>query len=282
MVGLLLSLLFFWAYLALLSLGLQFIYGSARVLNLAHASFFVLGGYIASYFANWMPLAASIAVAAAAGAAAGALFYFYIRWARDETTQLFLTYSFFWLMEALFRTAFGYGLYNTTTQALALGSVAVADQQVPVAELIGVLMILTTMALLYFLVYRTAFGMFLRAAVDRPDMAAAVGVPVEKVALLGIALGSAVAAFGGAVSSMWQNFSIGLAGTLLVYAFAAVAISGLGNIFGVLASSFIISAIRSAAVYYFPELEIFAIYIAVLAVLAVRPQGLFARYERRV
>jgi len=281
MVGLLLSLLLFWAYLALLSLGLQFIYGSARVLNLAHASFFVLGGYLASYFANWMPLAASIAVAAAAGAAAGALFYFYIRWARDETTQLFLTYSLFWLMEALFRTAFGYGLYNTTTQALALGSVAVADQQVPVAELIGVLMILTTMALFYFLVYRTAFGMFLRAAVDRPDMAAAVGVPVEKVALLGIALGSAVAAFGGAVSSMWQNFSIGLAGTLLVYAFAAVAISGLGNIFGVLASSLIISAIRSAAVYYFPELEIFAIYIAVLAVLAVRPQGLFVRYERR-
>ncbi|MEM3995733.1 MAG: branched-chain amino acid ABC transporter permease [Pyrobaculum sp.] len=284
MVGLLLSILFFWAYLSLVAAGLQFIYGSARVLNLAHASFFVLGGYLASYLSNFLswPLPASVAAASAAGAAAGLVLYIALARISDEVDQLVFTYSVFWLFEAFFRGVFGYGLYSTADTAARLGVLTLGDQRVPVANLVGVASVVAVFAALYFVMSKTTFGMFLRAVVDNPPAAEAFGVPLRRVVALGVALGSALAAFGGSISSMWQNFNVGLAGVVLVYAFAAVAVGGLGNVFGALAASFIISLVRALAVYYFPEVELFAIYLVVLTVLTLRPSGLFVRYERRV
>lgn len=281
--GFLISVVLFWSYLSLVAAGLQFLYGSMRIVNLAHGSFFVLGGFLASYLAGLVPLYVAIPLATLSGAAAGVLFYIFIQPALgDESRQLLATFTLFWLMEAFFRLAFGQGLYNTADLAGSFGQLQIGDQILPVANLYGIASVFILFAVLYLVTYKTTFGMYLRAAVDNAEMARSLGVPVPKIVLASSALGLGVAAFGGALSSMWQNFTLGLAGTVLVYAFAAVAISGLGSVYGVLLSSLIVSLIRTAAVYYAPQFEIFAIYIAVLGVLAARPSGLFVKYERRV
>lgn len=270
----------FWTHLVLLSVGLQFIYSSAKTLNLSHGSFFVLGGYVASWaFAALGNFGIAVFAAVGIAALAGAAFYIGVsRLARDETSQLFFTFALFWIFEGIYRTVFGVGIYNAYAFAEGLGRAA----GIPWAYILGATAAAATLAAVYLLLYKTPWGLYLRAAGDNPQMAEALGVKSGLVHGTGVVLGVALAALGGAVSSMWQSFTPGLAGVALVYAFAVVAMAGLGNVMGALVASLIISLIRTASVFYAPELELFSIYIAVLAVLAVKPSGLFTRHERRV
>jgi len=282
--SLIISTALFWSYLVLVSIGLQFIFGVLRILNLAHGSLFVAGGFLASILATRLgDLIVAIIFATLFGFLAGLGFSVYVKLSGEgELKQLLSTFALFWLLEGVYKLLFGYGLYNTYDYANLLGSLKIGGQIVPASYLAGMAIVVMTLTTLYILIKRTTFGVFLRAVIDEPEMAEALGIDVGKIALLGSAIGVATTTLGGAVSSMWQNFSIGLAGEILIYAFAAVAISGVGNIFGVVASSLIISAIRTLAIFYAPEFELFAIYVAVIATLALRPLGLFVKHERRV
>jgi len=284
MYELILAILAFWIYLSLLSIGLQFIYGVARVLNLAHGAFFVLGGYLASAFVHWgLWYWPAVAAAAAVGLALGAAFYAAVaRLLGNELYQLFFTFSLFWIAEGLFKLFFGFGLYNTYDEAKAMGLVRLGGAEMPAAYLAGAGVLALAVVGIYLLLYRTPLGLYIRATVDRPEMAAVLGVNTRLVYTVAVALGVSTALLGGAVSSLWQNFTIGLAGVLLVYAFAVVTVAGLGNVTGAVVAALLISVLRTLAVFYFPELELLVIYIAVIAVLLLKPSGLFTRYERRV
>jgi len=117
---------------------------------------------------------------------------------------------------------------------------------------------------------------------DRLKMAAVLGVNTRLVYTVAVVLGILTALLEGAFSSLWQNFTIGLARVLLVYAFAVVTVAGFGNVTGAVVAALLISTLRTLAVFYFPELEFLVIYIAVIAVLLLKPSGLFTRHERRV
>ncbi|MEM4558035.1 MAG: branched-chain amino acid ABC transporter permease [Desulfurococcaceae archaeon] len=266
----------FWIYLVLVAIGLQFIYGVTKTLNLAHGSFFVLGGYLASVFIH-TPY--SLLVILGAGALAGAGLYIVLtRFAPTEFHQLLATFTIFWLLEGVFRLIFGVGLYNTYQFAQSLGQFF----NLPAYYILALAVALTIILAIYLFLHKTSLGLFLRATMDNKSMAEAMGVNVSLVGAIGVSIGVIVAVLGGALSSMWLSMSPGLAGEVLLYAFAVVAMGGLGNIFASVAAAAIVSLLRSAIVFTAPELEFFALYLAVALVLLTRPQGLFVTRARYV
>jgi branched-subunit amino acid ABC-type transport system permease component len=280
-ISFLISFYVFFLNILMTSLGMAFTYGVTRILNLAQGTFFVLGGYLASVFAWQIGLAFGIAAAAAASLALGPFFYLYVKaLGRTELEQLFATYALLLIGEGLFKLVFGNGNYTTASLADGLGSVEVLGQQVPYSYLWGGAVAAALLALMYLLLARTRAGLYMRAVRDDAEMASALGINVREVGLSASALGILITAASGAASSMWQAFTLGLSGQILVYAFASLVVGGIGDLLGVVAASAVISAVRTAAVFLYPQLELVAIYLVVIAVLLTRPSGLFARHAR--
>ncbi|AEA12680.1 inner-membrane translocator [Thermoproteus uzoniensis 768-20] len=282
MIALILPVLIFWIDLVLLSMGLAIVYGSSKILNLAHGSFFVLGGYLASYLASDLGLV-GIPLAALAALPLSALFYLYIKaFARSELEQIVATYALLLIMEGVFEYVFGVGLYTSATQAAGLGMLEIAGAQLPTAYLIGAAAAAAALGGFAYVLYRTNFGAYARAVIDDREMAESLGVNTRRAEILLVLIGVLFAVLGGALASMWRSYGLGLAAEVLPYAFAVIVIGGLENIWGVAAASAIVSAVRTVVVYVYPRLELVVLYIVVLAVLAIRPQGLFARHVRSI
>jgi branched-chain amino acid transport system permease protein len=280
MINVLVALYAFFLNLLAVSIGMAFIYSVARVLNLAHGAFFVLGGYLATALIIRLGPAPGALATAAILAALPPLLYLYVRFARDELEQLFVTYALLLLMEGLFKLVFGYGNYTLADLAAGLGAVFIGDQRIPNAYLLGGATVAGLMAALYILLYKTRLGLYMRAVSDDREMAAALGVKSPRVQHLSIFLGVFGTSLLGAVAATWQAYTLGLSAEVLIYAFAALVIGGLGNLWGVAAASALVAAVRTATVMVYPELELLAIYLVVIAVLLVRPGGIFTRHAR--
>jgi branched-subunit amino acid ABC-type transport system permease component len=280
MINVLVALYAFFLNLLAVSIGMAFIYSVARVLNLAHGAFFVLGGYLATALITRLGTAPGALATAAILAALPPLLYLYVRFARDELEQLFVTYALLLLMEGLFKLVFGYGNYTLADLAAGLGAVFIGGQRIPNAYLLGGAAVAGLMAVLYILLYKTRLGLYMRAVSDDREMAAALGVKSPLVQHLSIFLGVFATSLLGAVAATWQAYTLGLSAEVLIYAFAALVIGGLGNLWGVAAASALVAAVRTAAVMVYPELELLAIYLVVIAVLLVRPGGIFTRHAR--
>jgi branched-subunit amino acid ABC-type transport system permease component len=280
MINVMVALYAFFLNLLAVSIGMAFIYSVARVLNLAHGAFFVLGGYLATALITRLGTAPGALATATILAALPPLLYLYVRFARDELEQLFVTYALLLLMEGLFKLVFGYGNYTLADLAAGLGAVFIGGQRIPNAYLLGGAAAAGLMAVLYLLLYKTRLGLYMRAVSDDREMAAALGVRSPLVQHLSIFLGVFTTSLLGAVAATWQAYTLGLSAEVLIYAFAALVIGGLGNLWGVAAASALVAAVRTAAVMVYPELELLAIYLVVIAVLLVRPGGIFTRHAR--
>ena len=101
------------------------------------------------------------------------------------------------------------------------------------------------------------------------------GIDAGRIYLLTFAFGAVLAALGGALSAPTASLVPGVGASTIVLSFAVVATAGLGQIEGAALTSLLIGLGRSAAVYFAPELEVVVPYLIMVAVLLVRPQGLF-------
>lgn len=268
--------------LVFLSLGLVLIFNVSKVVNLAHGSFYVLGGYLASFLVLRTNSLWGIALAVAAAIPLGLLIAYVSRWLRRDVEQIFFTFSLSLLLEGLFKAAFGVGNYTAGDFARSLGGFSLGGTEVPASYLVGFAALAASLGIFSAFLYKTRFGLLLRAVIDDAEMAQALGVRAGPMVYVAGVVGAAFAVLGGAVASLWQAYSLGMAANLLIYAFAVMVISGTANIWGVVPASILASFVRTLSVYYFPEFEIFSLYVVVLLVLLFKPEGLFVRHVRVV
>jgi branched-chain amino acid transport system permease protein len=130
---------------------------------------------------------------------------------------------------------------------------------------------------LWAFIYRTKFGVILRATSQDRRMAAALGINVSRVYVQAFAIGCFMAGLGGAVVVPAQAAVLGLGIEVLILAFVVVVIGGLGSLQGALVGALIVSFVRTAGIQFFPEIELAVLYLIAAAVLLVRPTGLFGR-----
>lgn len=278
--GIVESTITFWSLLFLISLGFTLILGLMKKLNLAHGALVSLSGFLSSlYFSTLIGYILGVFTAITAGALFGVLLFFLFRRIRSDTEAIILTYGLMLLMEGIFQIFFGKKFYNNLYISYQLGEINILNRHIPLAI---VVVDLISLVLLFSIVLflRTKTGTMLRATIDDPEFSKAVGINSEKLIAISLVFGASAAALGGALSSLWQSFTLGLSGYFLVYAFAILVIGGMGNVIGSAIAALIIAFIRSLLVFIFPELELVLIYLIVILVLLIRPGGLFRSYVR--
>ena len=126
-------------------------------------------------------------------------------------------------------------------------------------------------------IYRTRFGVILRATSQDRRMASALGLNVGRVYVQAFAIGCFMAGLGGAVVVPAQAAVLGMGVDALILAFVVIVIGGLGSLEGALVGALIVSFVRTAGIQFFPEIELAVLYLIAAAVLLVRPTGLFGK-----
>jgi branched-chain amino acid transport system permease protein len=119
------------------------------------------------------------------------------------------------------------------------------------------------------------------AVIHDREISAAMGINVGRVYFITFTIGTMLAALGGALIAPKVSVVPAMGVEVIVLAFAVVVIGGLGSLPGSALGALIVGLVRSAAVHYLPEVELFSIYLVMALVLIVRPKGLFSAAEAR-
>jgi branched-chain amino acid transport system permease protein len=286
LVNILMSGVFHAAILFLVSAGLQVVFGVQKIFNLACGSFYALGAYagvsaVAAFTAAGGPPSLFILPLIAAGVCAGAVGVVVERgllrfvYDRDETFQLLLTFALVLMMEDLIRMTWGTSPRSTGGLYLVYGQARLLDAAVPVYNLIVIAASLAIALGIGWLLTRTAFGRIIRASADNREMAEALGVNMGSVYARVFTLGTALGTLGGALVIPATAAMSEMGVELIVEAFAVVVIGGLGSMRGAFVGALVVGILRAFAIAVYPELEMLLIYLIVIAVLLLRPRGLF-------
>ena len=268
---------------AIIAVGLTLVYGLLRILHVAHAGLFALGGYLGLLITNAsgslilaMPLAA--ALVGIVGMAVYRLCYQPIL-DRPPYVALIASIGLFIAMEELFRLVFGpFGL--TYVDAPLQEVVQWAGITLRAVDLAIVAGSLSLLGLLSWLAQKTRVGVAWRATVDDPQMAESFGISVLNVRYLNFFIGSALAGVAGIFISLLSNLVEPTMGGVPSYkALAIIVLGGLGNVAGTLIASLVLGVVEAFGTIYVGNiLDRDAIAFAFLIlVLMIRPQGLFAR-----
>ena len=268
------------ALLFLLASGLSLIFGVMRVVNLAHGSYFMLGGYVGL---SVMWRTGSYVLALVAGALALAVVgiamerLFLRRLPGQTLGQVLMTIGFALIFQDIALLIWGGDPYSIRPPSLLAGVVTAGPGRFPVYRIFIVVIAVAVGAALWLALDRTRVGAMIRAAVDDPEMAQGVGIRVPRVSLGVFALGAALAAFGGVVGAGFLGVYPGLDFEILPYAFVVVIVGGLGSLPGAMVGSLLVGLLDNFGKALFPELSYFTLFAPMALILALRPTGLFGR-----
>jgi branched-chain amino acid transport system permease protein len=283
----LLNSLLYASVLFLIAGGLSLIYGVMRIVNLAHGNLYALGAYVSAWvIGQWLtgaPLGVLyllLPVGAVAAALVGAVLEptllrrFY---KRPEEYQLLITFGLLMILEDALRLVWGPYPLSASVLWESVGSISIGDSLYPTYNLIVIAVGGIAAAFLWAFVYRTKFGVVLRATSQDMRMAAALGVDVNRVYIQAFTIGCFMAGLGGAIIVPSQSAVLGMGVDALILAFVVVVIGGLGSLEGALAGALIVGFMREAGIALFPEIELAVLYLIAAIVLLARPAGLFGR-----
>jgi len=278
--------LFYASVLFLIAAGLSLIFGVMRIVNMAHGSLYGVGAYVTAWMvgralALGAPLWAMfplLLLGAAAVALIGAVMEptllrpFY---RRAEEYQLLVTFGLLLILEDVVRLIWG-GLPLTADPVMdAVPSVHIGGLLYPGYNLVVIAIGAVAAVALWAVIYRTRFGVMLRATSQDRRMASALGLNVGLVYVAAFSIGCFMAGLGGAIIVPSQAAVLGMGVDALVLAFVVVVIGGLGSLQGALVGALIVSFVRTAGIHYFPEIELAVLYLIAAAVLLIKPTGLF-------
>lgn len=265
---------------ALYAAGLSLMFGVMRFVNTAHGDFIVLSAYLALLFADagvplvLLPLLLVPSMAVLGFAVQRGLFN---RLADgDPTRMIVLTVGVSIILQnALLE------LFTADSRRLQAGAIEVwsiplgGGVSVGVFPLLIFLCAIGVIAALELFFYRTRLGAAFRAVSDSPGIAALMGIDNRRLYALATAIVFAVVAIAGFLLAIRTNFDPSAGAGRLIYAFEAVIIGGLGNLWGTLAGGVILGIAQAIGAAIDPGLQTLAGHVVFLIVLLVRPSGLF-------
>jgi branched-chain amino acid transport system permease protein len=268
------------ALLFLLASGLSLIFGVMRIVNLAHGSYFLLGGYVGlsvvwrtgSYVAAVLTGALAIALVGV-----GMERLFLRRLSGQTLGQVLMTIGFALIFQDVALLLWGGDPYSLPIPGPLQGVLTVGTLRFPRYRLFIMVLAVVIGAALWLALDRTRVGAMIRAAVDDAEMAQGVGIRVPTVSLGVFALGAFLAALGGVIGGGFLGVYPGLDFEILPYAFVVVIVGGLGSLPGAMVGSLLVGLLDNFGKALFPELAYFTLFAPMALILALRPTGLFGR-----
>ena len=273
--------------LFIISAGLSLIFGVLRILNFAHGALFMLGALIAVSVAAVLPESVAGFAAALAGAAAGlALLGAAIEakllrriYRAPHEMQLLLTFALVLILGDAAKLIWGREEHSIGVPAMLSGSAQGFGLVFPLYRLFLIAAGAAVAVGLWLTLYRTRWGIFIRAATMDREMLAALGVNTRTLFTTVFTLGAALAGLGGALAAPVVAVGPGLHVQVLIDAFAVVVIGGLGSVLGALIASLLVGLVNAFGVLAFPGLAVVLTFACMAIVLIVRPGGLFGTAE---
>ena len=266
--------------LFLLSAGFSLIFGLMRIPNLMHGSFFMLGAYFGvTLLDTRMNFWLAALISGAAMAVIGALIERLLlrRLAGQELAQVLLTLGLSFIVADICLMVWTGDPWQPATPAHLRGAVQVAGLFFPLYRLAIVLVAVVIAVALWLMIDLTRLGAMIRAGVDDAPIARVVGIKVSQLFTLVFALGAALAAFGGVVGAPYLSVYPGLDAEMLPLALIVVILGGTGSLLGALVGSFLIGFLYNFGQAMVPDLAYVILFLPMLLVLVLRPQGLFGR-----
>jgi len=283
----LLNALLYASTLFLIAGGLSLIYGVMRIVNLAHGNLYALGAFVTAWVVGkalaGQPVALLFVVLPAgafAAALAGAILEPTLLrplYKRAEEYQLLVTFGLLMILEDFLRLVWGPYPLSASDPASALGPLAIGDAYYPIYNLLIIGVGLVAAVVLWAFVYKTRFGVVLRATSQDKRMASALGVNVNRVYVQAFTLGCFMAGLAGAIIVPKESAVLGMGVDALILAFIVVVVGGLGSLEGALIGALLVGVVREAGIAMFPEIELAVLYLMAAIVLLVRPAGILGR-----
>lgn len=264
--------------LFIISAGLTVTMGLMRVVNLAHGSFAMIGGYVGAvavaHGSSFGAAALYAAISAGlAGAAAERLVYRPL-YRKGELAQALMTLGFTFFVIAALTALFGADIKPLPLPGSLSGLVDIGYRMYPAYRLFLIAAGLVAAALLWLLIDRSLFGARLRAAVDNPRISSAVGINVSSLFFFTFAGGCALAGLGAVIGSGLLPLEPYYALRYLVLFLVVVGVGGVGNLKGSFIAALSLGLTDTIAKYYLPSAAAYVFYAAVLGLLLWRPEGL--------
>lgn len=266
---------------ALFALGLSLIFGIMRLVNLAHGDLILLAAYLvlSATTALGLPLpVASLLVIVAMFALGFVLQRLVLErvLGDDILPPLLVTFGLSIVIQN--GLLLGYGADSRRLQAGAFESSSVTlapGLSVGLAPLAALVTAIAAVALLQLIFYRTSLGRAFRATADNPAIAQLMGINERNVYAIAVGLSLAVSVIAAIVFGIRASFDPSIGPARLLYAFEAVIIGGLGSLWGTLAGGIVLGLAQAIGARLNPEWQILAGHLTFLAVLMLRPRGLF-------
>jgi branched-chain amino acid transport system permease protein len=278
--------LFYASVLFLIAAGLSLIFGVMRIVNLAHGTLYGIGAFVTAWLVGqalglgiapgWtfllLPLGA--VVVAVIGLIIEPLLLRPL-YRRAEEYQLLATFGLLLVLEDVIRFLWG-GLPLSADPLMdVLPIMHIGGLIYPAYNLVVIAIGAIAALVLWAVIYRTKYGVMLRATSQDRRIAAALGLNVKLVYLSAFAIGCFMAGLGGAIIVPSQAAVLGMGVDALVLSFVVVVIGGLGSLKGAIIGALIVSFVRTVGIQFFPEVELAVLYLIATMVLLVKPTGLF-------
>lgn len=270
----------FAALLFVVASGFTLIFGLLRIVNLAHGSLYLLGGYIGYTVAT---KTGNFFLGGAAAMLGVAFLGFLLnqgllRFVRGfELRQVLLSLGVAFVLNDMALVIWGGDSFTVPVPEALRGAVQLGDFFYPKYRLfvlfIGILLFIA----LWLLLQKTRLGALIRAGVDDAEMVEASGVNIRRVFMVTFLLGSALAGLGGLMGGAFLSLYPSADAEILVFSLAVVVIGGQGSLVGAAVGSLLVGLLNTVGQVMFPELAYFVIFGPMALLLAFRPFGLFGR-----
>lgn len=275
-VGLAMSMLLF-----MISSGLTLVFGVLRVINFAHGTLYMLGAYVGLSLQTalggtsfWIPLILSAVIVAIVGAAIEILLLRRI-YKAEHIYQLLLTYSLVLVLDGIMRIIWGLDSHALNAPGMFVGSIEVVGRNIPLYSIFVIAAGFVFSYVLWNIMNKTKFGIYIRAAVNDVDITNALGINVPLIFTGVFIVGSLLAGLAGMLAAPMKVISPDMGAVILIECFAVVIIGGLGSLTGALVGSLLIGMLTAFGNYFVPGMSMGVVYLIMAGVLVFKPTGLF-------
>lgn len=270
------------SFYAMLSLGLAVIFGLLNVINFSHGALYMMGAFLAyigvtHYGLNyWMMLVLAPLLVGAFGILVERTMLRRL-YRLDHLYGLLLTFGITLLLEGVFRSFFGVSGQTLDVPEPLAGATDLGFMILPNYRAWVVLASLTVCLGTWFVIDKTPLGATLRAGTENPRLVEAFGINVPRMVTLTYGFGVALAGLAGVLAAPVINVTPLMGSNLIIVVFAVVVIGGMGSILGAIVTGLLLGVIEGLTRVYYPEGSEVVVFVVMVAVLLLRPAGLFGK-----
>lgn len=273
------------AVLFMVASGLTLIFGALRIVNFAHGSLYMVGAFVSVSIGNVVGVTNATFVlvllgsAVAVGVVGMLLEVSALRliYRQPVLVQLTATFAFVLMIGAIVRAVYGPSPRLAPTPPFLRGGIEILGHGYPVYQIFLVGLAIAVAVALWAIVYKSGLGRMIRAAVDDPELLRMTGVDVGRLFTGVFILGSLFAGLGGAANAPLGSINLGMDVDVILKAFVIVVIGGMGSLLGAFMAAMLVGVAEAVGVLVLPEASLAVVFLVLVAVLAVRPSGMFGK-----